>query len=753
MIIRGRNFTVYEDTGNVEIKPGLSLIMGKFVNDEAKSNGSGKSSFIELLPWVWWGVARTTKESPAGDELIRRPPDGRTMMVDIDYDGFSVSRQRKYNKTSKLEMFFEGDRDSGNKAEVQGKITNVLGMTYDLFKHTFYIPVHGAGLFTNLGPTEAKEKIIEMLALSKWNERKKKINNDVNELKKKINDAEVSLSAYSSVGDEDVDKLNEELERIDVLNKQTKDDYNYYVDERDKVTQELEGINNEINQINMSLLEQRHKRDIKTTCLNRLETINNDINRHGNERNKIQGEIDESINKINNLKIDRSKKLAEYNGLLRIQEEFDKELINIAKNKSGMDQFYSQLEEEISINNHEYNKNINILVKLRDGGTIQCPVTSNECPVLNDDSYKDKQIASYNLISGHIQETLARLVKEQVATEEEYEAINSRVKIIEEHRITINNMEKVLDNINTNISVNEFEIKSLQSNYDHITNSIISNTNDKELVEAQLKDCEEVIVDSSLELKLKMNNLGKNELITTIDTNKENIRRLGEEIANYDYQKAIIQTKLDKISQVEDKMKEIKNKLEEDKLEFDDLSILANAFSMDGIPTYIINSASSEIETIANNILELVDHPARISIELKEQTKVKDPITKQFKLQDTFKISVSDSITGEVFNYGSTSNGESFWIDFSIRVALGVCAKSRNDILPNLFIIDEGLGALDSVAQQKFMMVLRTIMNKYDIKYIWLITHAALSYARDYVDSIITCWRDADEGKAWITVE
>ena len=96
MNISMRNWLSYEDTGTIVIPTGFSLIRGSWVNNPDESNGTGKTAFIQSIPWVLWGEGRTTKILSSGDLDIRRPPEGRKSIVSLDYNGLVVNRSRSY---------------------------------------------------------------------------------------------------------------------------------------------------------------------------------------------------------------------------------------------------------------------------------------------------------------------------------------------------------------------------------------------------------------------------------------------------------------------------------------------------------------------------------------------------------------------------------------------------------------------------------------------------------------------------------
>ena len=86
---------------------------------------------------------------------------------------------------------------------------------------------------------------------------------------------------------------------------------------------------------------------------------------------------------------------------------------------------------------------------------------------------------------------------------------------------------------------------------------------------------------------------------------------------------------------------------------------------------------------------------------------------------EELEISISDELGTR--NYETFSGGESFRIDFAIRIALSKLLASRSGApLPILFI-DEGFGSQDSSGQEKLTEVIQSIQSEFEK--IIVITH------------------------------
>jgi DNA repair protein SbcC/Rad50 len=142
---------------------------------------------------------------------------------------------------------------------------------------------------------------------------------------------------------------------------------------------------------------------------------------------------------------------------------------------------------------------------------------------------------------------------------------------------------------------------------------------------------------------------------------------------------------------------------------------LAQAFGKKGLQAMLIEMAIPEIESEANRLLmRMTDN--RMSIKLETQR-----TTKKGEIQETLDINISDELGTR--NYEMFSGGESFRIDFAIRIALSkLLAHRAGAPLPTL-IIDEGFGTQDTNGIEKIKEAITSIQD--DFEKILVITHIA----------------------------
>ncbi len=140
---------------------------------------------------------------------------------------------------------------------------------------------------------------------------------------------------------------------------------------------------------------------------------------------------------------------------------------------------------------------------------------------------------------------------------------------------------------------------------------------------------------------------------------------------------------------------------------------LAIAFGKRGVQALIIESALPEIEVEANRLLgRMTDNRMHVAIESQRDTKKGETI-------ETLEIRISDELGTR--NYEMFSGGESFRVNFALRIALSrLLARRAGAPLPTL-IIDEGFGTQDSTGKEKLVEAINSIQD--DFEKILVITH------------------------------
>ncbi|MBA4380453.1 MAG: hypothetical protein C0393_07240, partial [Anaerolinea sp.] len=143
---------------------------------------------------------------------------------------------------------------------------------------------------------------------------------------------------------------------------------------------------------------------------------------------------------------------------------------------------------------------------------------------------------------------------------------------------------------------------------------------------------------------------------------------------------------------------------------------LERAFGKDGVPALLIEQALPEIEANANKTLgRLSGDTMRVHFEA--QAKYKDE--KRKDLRETLDIRISDG-AGER-DYEMYSGGETFRVNFAIRLALSEVLAQRKGARLQMLVVDEGFGSQDALGRQRLVQAINEV--KGNFAKILIITH------------------------------
>ena len=141
---------------------------------------------------------------------------------------------------------------------------------------------------------------------------------------------------------------------------------------------------------------------------------------------------------------------------------------------------------------------------------------------------------------------------------------------------------------------------------------------------------------------------------------------------------------------------------------------LRAAFGKHGIPSLIIEETLPDIEERANDILDrLTDGRMHVRLDtLKEK--------KSGGTKETLEIVITDE-HGVPRPYETYSGGESFRVNFALRVALAQLLAERSGVRVRTLVIDEGFGTQDEDGIERLVEAIQAIRD--DFAKILVITH------------------------------
>jgi len=143
---------------------------------------------------------------------------------------------------------------------------------------------------------------------------------------------------------------------------------------------------------------------------------------------------------------------------------------------------------------------------------------------------------------------------------------------------------------------------------------------------------------------------------------------------------------------------------------------LEAAFGKNGVPALLIEQALPNIEAKANQILERLTG-GDMSVRFITQREYKSSSREDKK--ETLDIQIRDQ--AGIRDYEMYSGGESFRINFAIRLALSHILAQRAGAKLQTLVVDEGFGSQDSIGRQRLIEAINLVQG--DFEKILVITH------------------------------
>ncbi len=197
------------------------------------------------------------------------------------------------------------------------------------------------------------------------------------------------------------------------------------------------------------------------------------------------------------------------------------------------------------------------------------------------------------------------------------------------------------------------------------------------------------------------------ELEKLIESLEESRERLSADLREAAISLSQARSKLDELKKTKARKSEIERVLDEvaerEKLH----RLLAEAMGKSGVPAFVISQALPEIEREADELLALLSGD---EMSLKLST---------FENRENLELRIADR-NGER-PYESYSGGESFRVDFALRVALSRFLAHRSGSELSMLIVDEGFGTQDTEGLALLIESLRAIESEFAL--ILVITH------------------------------
>jgi len=207
---------------------------------------------------------------------------------------------------------------------------------------------------------------------------------------------------------------------------------------------------------------------------------------------------------------------------------------------------------------------------------------------------------------------------------------------------------------------------------------------------------------------------GKDELEQRQEAKANEVAEAEQAVNDLQQRLGELTAKLEQAAENREKLKQARQRREDAASDRALYKHLRKAFGKHGIPSLIIEETLPEIEERANAILDrLTDGKMHVRLET-----LRDKKTGGTK--ETLEIIITDE-QGVPRPYETFSGGESFRVNFALRIALAQLLAERSGVRIRTLVIDEGFGTQDADGIERLVESIQAIQE--DFAKIIVITH------------------------------
>ncbi len=680
-------------------------------------NGAGKSSILDAITWCLWGSSRA---GDSADELIHSGAEKMIVEFSFQLDGhlFTVKRQRikKGGGSTSLELWSNSHNlTEGTIKATQQKIIDTLHLTFETFTNSAYLRQGHADEFTTKGPTDRKRILADILGLSQYDQLEERA-------KEKSKEAQTRLAAleYQLIEIEAEISLKSEREK-----------------KLSQIQTEEREIKSQLQQVEEKIKEIEGKRQLLHTTVKTLEQQKETYLNLQKELTQLQAQIEL-----------KQKAQKEYREIFVQKEEIEKnyqKLLKLSEEKKALDTLRTQL---ITVKDElvDLEKTINERENKRKDAIAKLEILASEFKTKNDNlENQNKKLKE--------DKNICPTCNQPIGEEKNLEIVRNNLKQIEENNKEIGSLETTVQKYNL-IVLPEYQkaqevkakiqqLETATKDYQSIGLAIGELEKYRDLrgklkeAEVGVKTHQEAILDLEKIYKPKRQELEKIEnLDERLKDSQERLEEVEKQLqAEQQVKHERSQYLLSITGQVGEarqlvsratQMQDLHEKKSREKAGYikqkEAYEELALAFGKKGIQAMIIEQAIPEIEIETNNLLnKLTEGRMKVRLETQRETKTKIQTNegKAYGTVETLDIIISDEM-GER-PYELYSGGETFRVNFAIRLAISKLLTHRAGTRLQFLVIDEGFGTQDAPGRARLVEVLDTI--KDDFEKILVITH------------------------------
>ncbi len=662
-----QNFLAYRD-------PDPLILNGIHVACIAGDNGAGKSSLLDAMTFSLWGKAR----SNSADDLIHQGQDNMRVALVFRQDGnrYRVIRQRKAGKrgASLLELQSSngvGDWQGLSGAtikETQAKIDDLLHLDFETFTNSAMLAQGRADEFTTKTPSQRKQVLATILGLSTWEvyesrakERVADAKTELARLDSKLAEIQTALGTRTELED----YLKEAEGRAGTINEE--------LQEAEKEWASLERNREELSTFHGQL----------TKTLANIRNIEGQISDAEQLRKKTEAQADETAIQA---------------ALDEVKERLDT-LLPLEAKRDEIIKERSLVAEQIGSLKGANKAMAPAADPLKKRMATLESATEPVCPTCGE-----------ALTEEHRAEVVAELQAAVDGMREKHQANQIRIKKFDEQVSELDREKSDLDRQLRDRPNLEKQVGTLQATLEQAGAA----SERLEALATQVEQWSEDHATALQESKDIRESIDKaKELLGETTLSESDLERLRGERRSADERVGSARQKLEALDKLEGEQEiaqVARNKAADDKGIYDELR---QAFGKTGVPAMIIETAVPELERSANELLSrMTDGRMHVRIETQREIKTGE-------IREALDIVISDELGSRP--YEMYSGGESFRIDFAVRIALAKLLARRAGAQVRCLLIDEGFGSQDAQGRDHLVAAINSIQD--DFERILVITH------------------------------
>ncbi|KPK92382.1 MAG: hypothetical protein AMJ88_11155 [Anaerolineae bacterium SM23_ 63] len=663
-----RNFLAYRDPGPLSFE-------GIHIACLAGPNGAGKSSLLDAITWALWGKARVN----APDELIHQGQTEMQVNLTFDLGGslFRVMRQRKTGKrgVSLLELqAWDTGTDSWRgisektMRETQQKIEELLRLDYDTFVNSAFLVQGRADEFTTKTPSLRKQVLSTILGLSSWEDYERRARDRIAETKTGMHRLEGRL-----------DEIDRELSQ--------RDTYEAELTAAESTAREVAARLDAAEKQWANLEQTRH-------ALVAFQRQIDDLTRRitSNEREITETEKERAI----------AVTQADKEALKAVLGEVQKVLIDLNPIQAQ--------HEKVSEKRRAAAEEIARLEGINQALGPETEPVKARVSVLEAATEPVCPTCGQPLTDEHRKTLVADLEHEINVRREQYRDNRDRIQELQTQIVEFDRKRSELEVQLAERPGLEKRVGELESSLGHADEAA---RRVEELADMLKRRSGELAGDRLQREELESQVEEAEHRLRAASLSQEDLDQLRKTKRLADERVGGARQKLGALDAFEKQRSETlveRERLANDLGLYEDLR---EAFGKRGVPAMIIETAVPELERSSNELLgRMTDGRMHVRIETQREIKTGE-------VREALDIIISDELGSRP--YELYSGGESFRINFAIRIALSRLLARRAGAQLRTLFIDEGFGTQDARGREHLVAAINTIQDDFDR--ILVITH------------------------------